>query len=273
MNVKNAGFSVARGNLSKTWGGPRILPHYLSEFIFVTLFGFFAFCFPATGYCQEKTDVALPEVVTKHIAGAGRFDDSEYARLMRGDGINQVAPKIIFDRMKAAADAKENYKALYFARIFTTVQPDSAAGWKNRAILAASLGLHEEAAAAELRASDTTNKIQVQSFVLPGRGLTVKPATLSDWAGAILLLADGTASVRQENFLLAARDEVSGVSVSTSDEVREQDQQLTQMGLPPEGPWSDPKPINNIAPKNCPVFIDLKCIASAFSSTKQFVRT
>jgi hypothetical protein len=154
--------------------------------------------------------------------------------------------------MQAAAQANENYKALYFARIFTEVEPQNAVGWQNRSKLASNLGLPEEALASQARASDPKSAQVVPAGFLPGRKVPVKPATLPDWAAALALLSQDLAATRGPAEELAVRDDISGVKVATADEVRENDAQLTKLNLPPEGPWADPKPLNvNQVLTNC----------------------
>jgi hypothetical protein len=170
---------------------------------------------------------------------------------MLGGGLKSTSSKVIFERMSTAANSKENYKALYFARIFTQLEPQMAAGWANRAALANALNLKEEAKACAAKAADPNSSVQVPLDSLPGQ-ISVQPTSLADWAAAMALLADGTATKTGRNSIVAVRDDISGIQVPTAEEVKENDEELVELGLPPDGPWSAPAPIrlNQVGPNS-----------------------
>jgi hypothetical protein len=90
-----------------------------------------------TAFAKEKERQAVSQppangfapAYTKVVKGAERFENANYFTLMAADGIHNVDPKVLYERLQAAVAANERYKALYMARIFTDVRPDDAAAW------------------------------------------------------------------------------------------------------------------------------------------------
>jgi hypothetical protein len=150
---------------------------------------------------------------------------------------------MLFGLIQNAIANKENYKALYLARIFNEIKPDLAAGWTNRAAIANSLGLKAEAEAAALRATDITRQTPVPLSVLPGSGLKVRPASLADWAASLALVGDSLSAQNGERSAVAVRDDISGVAVADPNEVREADSRQIAAGLTATGPWATAKPL------------------------------
>ena len=190
----------------------------------------------------DLTKAPYPETVLKRVNRA-EFRDPAYFKLMAADGIRSVDPKILFSLLSTAAQAGENYKALYFARIFTELQPNLPQGWANRAKLAAALGLRDEATASQARAESQSSTIAVPVEILPGQGLRVRPSTLPDWAAAIALLSDGTVVKEGEGSLIAVKDDVSGLYVSSAQDLADDAADSATSGLPPSGPWAMPKEV------------------------------
>lgn len=174
---------------------------------------------------------AYPETFLKTSPELQRFADSGYFRMLAADGIRTSDPKALFQRISAATEAGEAYKALYLARVFTEVQPENRVGWTNRAKLAASLGFDAEAAAAQAIA-ETGSARSLAGTALPGI-VKVRPSTLADWAAALALVADDTTAREGRGVVLAVRDDLSGVTVASAQEIeREQ-----------RGPWATAKPV------------------------------
>jgi hypothetical protein len=147
-----------------------------------------------------------------------RFNNQHYFRAFATDDVLRTAePVAVWARLKSAADAGKNHKALLLARLFTQMQPESAAGWKNRSALAATLGLAEEAALSQANAEHPAQRVPVPGGFLPGRAFRVRPATLDDWAAAVVLLGDDVWQATGGQALVAIRDDVSGVEVITPD--------------------------------------------------------
>ena len=167
------------------------------------------------------------------LMAASRLKDARYFRLVAGDALLDVDPKVLYARMAAAAAAGETYKALYLARIFTQTSPEMPEAWSNRARLAAALGLERERAAAERRAGDPAGGLPVPMEGLPGQALPLRPGSIADWAGAILLMSDASA-VAHPSALPAVRDDVSGIVASTAEETEQS---------PGRSPWARPEPI------------------------------
>jgi len=186
-----------------------------------------------------------PPAVIRAIPGGDRFRNADYLRLVAGDGLLRVAPDALFRRMTAAAQRGEWYKALFLARVFTQARPDLPAGWSNRAKLATQLGLDEEAAACAKNAV-SSEAGGVGSPFVTGTRFTLEPATLADWAAALLIAADSPPVERGTSNLLVVRDDVSGVHVETREERAEIDahtnaEDLRQYGR--IGVFAEPEPI------------------------------
>jgi hypothetical protein len=211
---------------------------------------------------------SYPDAVFAQLPGGERFKDPIYFNLMLGNGLQSVPSKVIFERMTAATSGKENYKALYLARIFTNLEPTLAAGWANRAALATALGLKNEATACEAKAHDVSDPVHVPSDLLPGYGVAIKPASLSDWAAAMSLLADDIATKFTSSGIVAVRDDLSGIQVPNAEEVKSNDEELVELGLPPDGPWSAPAPIKiqQIMPNS---FVLVKAEAMHYKTVKK----
>ena len=160
-----------------------------------------------------------------------RFRDERYLRLLAADGLRKADPQALVERMRAAATRGEIYKALYLARVFTAVKPELPAGWTNRGRLAASLGFDAEAAASQ-RNAEAPGSASVPSAALPGK-MKVRPATLSDWAAALALLADDVAATEGAHAIVAVRDDLSGLSPASDDDVARENR----------GPWATAKPV------------------------------
>jgi hypothetical protein len=173
----------------------------------------------------------LPESFLRAFPEYDRFRDAAYLQLVAGDGIRGADPSAIFQRMAAAAERGHIYKALYFARLFTTVKPDLGAGWSNRAKLAAALGFEAEASASRTNAAGGGNQ-PVPPSALPGL-LTVRPATLTDWAAAMALVADDVSAKEGQHALVAVRDDLSGVQIAAAEDIQRAQR----------GPWAAAKPV------------------------------
>lgn len=164
----------------------------------------------------ETTGAATPwPACGSQAAGLQRFDDPQYRALMLGAGLRTVPPPVLFSRMKAAAEKGENYKALYLARVLTSVAPDNAAAWTNRAALAGALGLTGEQAAAQQLADNPAGKASVPAEFLPGRTNMARPVSLADWAGAMNLLADDVRAHEGRGTVIAIKDDLSGTYTRT----------------------------------------------------------
>jgi hypothetical protein len=173
----------------------------------------------------------FPQAYLKASPDLQRFSDPGYYRALAGDGIRNADPKAIFQRMAAATQAGEGYKALYLSRLFTELQPDNQTGWANRARLAESVGFHSEAVGARERAEGGSQS-PVQGGALPG-AFTVQPKTLSDWAAALALASDDVKAREGRAVIVAVRDDLSGVVVPSNEEIQAADR----------GPWVNAKPV------------------------------
>jgi hypothetical protein len=160
-----------------------------------------------------------------------RFADPAYFRMLAADEIRNADPKALFARMAAATQANEGYKALYLSRLFTALQPDNRTGWANRAQLAAGLGFDDEAAAARANA-ETGAATPVRGGALPGT-LKVRPTSLADWAAAMALVSDDVKAREGRPVVVAVRDNLSGVSVPSNEEIQRE----------ARGPWVNAKPV------------------------------
>jgi hypothetical protein len=167
---------------------------------------------------QDLSKAPFPDTVLAKLDRGDRFRNADYFKLMAADGIKDADPKAIFARMTAAAALGENYKALYFARLFTQMKPDLPAGWTNRAKLAAALGYADEAVACQVHAETPTSSAPVPLGTLPGQGLKVHPRDLADWAGAMALLSDSIAAKEGASALVSFKDSISGVKIITPQE-------------------------------------------------------
>lgn len=159
-----------------------------------------------------------------------RFRSDDYQRLLAGDGLRSLDPQVLYQLVAEAAKRNEPYKALYLARLFTQLRPEVASGWTNRARLATALGFEGEAAASGSRAIGT--ETPVPPSALPG-ALTVRPATLHDWAAALALVSDDVAATQGPNALVAVRDDLSGIQMAD-------DEAVAAGG---RGPWATAKPV------------------------------
>jgi hypothetical protein len=173
----------------------------------------------------------FPETFLKTSPELRRFADPAYFKMLAADGIRTSDPKALFQRIAAATQAGEAYKALYLSRLFTELQPDNRVGWTNRAKLAASLGFEAEAAAARANA-ETGSTRSLAGMALPGIDKP-RPSTLADWAAALALVADDTTSREGRAVVLAVRDDLSGVSVASAQEIERE----------ARGPWATAKPV------------------------------
>lgn len=192
---------------------------------------------------EQTNDTAFPEAFVRKVDGAQRFQNPAYFSLMAGSGIQSQDVKVLYARLQAAVAANERYKALYLARVFTSIKPDVAAAWSNRAALASALGLSDEASVCQANAKDVQHLATVPPSVLPGAGLTVKPASLADWASAMALLSDDTAAKERHASLVAVKDSVSGIHQATDEEIQERTRSYKEDGLTPPGPWARPEAI------------------------------
>ena len=155
------------------------------------------------------TDALYPRCVTDKVTSGSRFADPQYFALMASNGLRSLPPKTISNRMKVAGENGENYKALFFARLLTDLVPDNRAVWANRSALAGALGLTGEAAACGEKSQTPEAPVKVPLELLPGR-VAARPSTLSDWAAALALMADGVAQ-HDSTALVAIKDDVSGI--------------------------------------------------------------
>ena len=156
------------------------------------------------------TDAPYPSCIAQKLDAGSRFEDAKYFALMASDGLRSLPPKLIFNRMKVASERGETYKALFLARILSDLAPGNRAVWGNRAALAGALRLTGEAAACSERAHTLDAKVTVPSDLLPGR-IAARPTTLSDWAAALAMMADGVAQHEPAAPLVAIKDDVSGI--------------------------------------------------------------
>lgn len=140
-----------------------------------------------------------------------RFAEGAYSRLMLGDGLRSAPSEALFARSKAAHEAGELYKAFYLARLLNQAAPDLTGAWSNTAALAEALGLPQRDVEAYRARAEGKHDLPIPSGLLPGAKLTVRPSSLGDWAAAMSLLADGTASVEGPEALVALVDTVSGI--------------------------------------------------------------
>ncbi|NND58972.1 MAG: hypothetical protein HKN49_01755 [Gammaproteobacteria bacterium] len=147
-----------------------------------------------------------------------RFADPVYFALMAGDGIASAQGGGLRQIMQRAHDNGEHYKALYFARLLTDKLPDDTGAWTIRADSAAMIGLLDEAEAARSNQAGAAQLLTPPVSMLPGKSYLPRPATLSDWAAAVRLMADDLASATGEHSLLAVVDVASGIRVSTQAE-------------------------------------------------------
>jgi hypothetical protein len=184
----------------------------------------------------------FPEPVLQQIYG-DRFRNPEYFSLFLLDGIRTADPKSVYNRQKAAVEANETYKAMFFARIFTDLKPELSAAWSNRGALAATLGLKDEAAACQANAEHPTQRMAVPKSILPHYGVSVRPSSLSDWAAALQLMSDGLQAREGDHTLLAVRDDVSGINVASPAEVEAANKTSAEVELPRVGPWATAKPV------------------------------
>jgi hypothetical protein len=174
---------------------------------------------------------AYPATFLRTAPELQRFADPEYFRMLAADGLRSVDPKILYQRIAAATQAGEGYKALYLSRLFTELQPNNQAGWNNRAQLATAVGFDIEAAAARANASSGA-PAAFSGGALPG-AFKVRPTTLADWAAALAMAADDTAAREGRAVVLAVRDDLSGVNVASNEEIQRE----------ARGPWATAKPV------------------------------
>jgi hypothetical protein len=174
---------------------------------------------------------SFPATFLKTSADLQRFADPAYFKIAAADGLRSADPKVLYQRIAAASKAGERYKALYLSRIFTDLQPDIAAGWANRAQLAASLGFTAESAAARANAEAGSSR-PVAGGALPG-AFKARPATLADWAAALALTGDDVTAREGRPMVVSVKDNLSGVSVPSNEEI-------LRLG---RGPWVKAKPV------------------------------
>lgn len=190
-----------------------------------------------TAYADDKKPAAEPKPQTfpqayfKTSKDLQRFSDPAYFRALAADGIRTADPKALFQRISAATQAGEVYKALYLSRVFTELQPENQTGWANRARLAASLGFEIEASGARANAESGSARV-LQGAALPG-AFKVRPTSLSDWAAALALASDDVMVREGRAVVVAVRDDLSGVSVPTNEEIQRE----------ARGPWATAKPV------------------------------
>jgi hypothetical protein len=186
---------------------------------------------PAPKTPAPAADRQFPAAMHLALTDLGRFQNPVYFDLLAADGLRAVDPRAIFARIQAAAEKGDVYKALYLSRVFTTIAPDNAAGWTNRAQLANRLGFTAEAAAA-LANVQADRAVAVSGDALPG-AMTVKPASLADFAAALALLADDVTAREGRPVIVSVKDDLSGMDVPTAAEVERAGR----------GPWVTPKPV------------------------------
>jgi hypothetical protein len=186
---------------------------------------------PVGALAEHFGKLQFSEVFMKASPELQRFGDLAYFRTLASDGVLSSDPKALFGRITAATQNGEGYKALYFARLFTERQPDNRVGWTNRARLAANLGFDAEAAAAKAIAESGIPR-PLAGAILPGL-LKVRPSTLPDWAAAVALMADDTTAREGRAVVLAVRDDLSGVTVATAEQIERE----------ARGPWATANPV------------------------------
>ena len=173
----------------------------------------------------------FPGTFLKTSPDLARFAEPAYFKTLAADGLRSSDPKALFQRIVAATQAGQAYKALYLSRLFTELQPDNRVGWTNRAKVAASLGFDAEAAAAQANAETGTTR-PLSGAALPGI-VKARPSTLADWAAALALISDDTTAREGRPVVIAVRDDLSGVSVASAQEIERQGR----------GPWANAKPV------------------------------
>jgi hypothetical protein len=140
-----------------------------------------------------------------------RFKNTRYAEIFAGPGLRSVSPEALYSKAKSAADAGEIYLALFFSTLLTDAAAENPAVWKNRAVLAGSLGLVQEAHACEQRSSAPGTREPLAPYLLPG-SITNEPKSLADWAAAVALLGWST-EARQPGVFTYFDDSLSGFDV------------------------------------------------------------
>lgn len=211
--------------------------------LLATMIPLWTICCLAGGKDHPKSTAAFPETLTHTLQAGQRFASPAYFRFMAGDGLHSVDPRVLYARMQAAAQANEQYKAFYFATIFTELRPTLAAGWSNRAVLAATFGLTTEAKFCQKNAADPQHAQPVNSSMLPGAAVKYKPVSLSDWAAAVALLANSVAEGEGPEALIAFRDDISGIHEATQQEIADSNAFTQSAGMPPTGPWASAEPV------------------------------
>lgn len=181
----------------------------------------------ADGSAEAERQVQMPPALVRSLAGGGRFADPDYVRWLAGDGLLSADSQALSARMQAAARRGEANKALYFARLLTTLRPKLRAAWVDRARLAGALQLQDEMTASLAHARDAAAPDAVPEGILPGRGLAAQPVDLQDWAAALGLLSDGLAHTMGSNATAAVTDDLYGLEF-----VRD-----------PESPYATAKPL------------------------------
>lgn len=166
-------------------------------------------------------------------AYADRWANPDYYRALMGIDLPRADARGLFATIQRSSDRGQNYKALYLARLFTEAHPEIPAGWANRSSIAVTLGLAKEAAAALAR-SQGASGADVPLELLPGAGIRLRPRDIQDWAALIALVADGTAARTRATALVGVRDDVSGLWVSTPEEVSRVSQRVGS----PVSPWA-----------------------------------
>jgi len=161
----------------------------------------------------------FPACFSKVHSKAERFEYPDAFSLVLSDGLLKLEPKELYKVSAKAAKNRENYKALFFARIVTMKMPEKAGTWENRAKLAASLGFAEEAKAAKANALNPSSHAYIPPNALPGKNIVVKPSSFSDWAALMSLIAWDTSRLHGNNAIQSVQNDVSGISVISSDDV------------------------------------------------------
>lgn len=181
----------------------------------------------ADGSPEAEEQVQMPPALIQGLAGGERFANSDYVRWLAGDGLLSADSKAMYARMQAAERKGEAYKALYFARLLTTLRPKLRAAWVDRARLAGALQLQDEMSASLAHAQDTAAADAVPGGILPGQGLAAQPVDLQDWAAALALLSDDLSWKIGPHATAAVADDLYGL-----DFVRD-----------PDSPYATAKPL------------------------------
>jgi hypothetical protein len=171
----------------------------------------------AITHSAEPSADGLLECSVDDYGETDRFADEGYRQLAFGKRLSTASPEKLYEVSAAAAAKGQGYKALLFARLVSDAAPDNKAAWSNRSTLAEGLGLTDEATAAKARA--VGEAMEVPASVLPGKQFAVKPASVSDYAALMSLMAHDANVAKQRPVLIGVSDHASGLLVPTEEDI------------------------------------------------------